>query len=136
MRAGRYPPMGERSFGPFRAAQYGGADYWQHANEEVLLFAMIETRQAVEQPGRDPVGEGPQRRLHRPVRPVAQPRQAADARPSDKEVLAAMDTILKTTRKKGLIAGVHTDGAKTAHHAASRKASRCAPSSTTCACWP
>ena len=47
MRAGRYPPMGERSFGPFRAAQYAGADYWQHANEEVLLFAMIETRQAV-----------------------------------------------------------------------------------------
>ena len=34
--------------------------------------------------------------------------------PSDKEVLAAMDTIVKTTRKKGLIAGVHTDGAKTA----------------------
>src|SRR5262245_55573042 len=26
VRAGRYPPLGERSFGPFRAAQYGGAD--------------------------------------------------------------------------------------------------------------
>src|SRR5215468_8184130 len=47
VRAGRYPPLGERSFGPFRAAQYGGADYWQHANNEVLLIAMIETRQAV-----------------------------------------------------------------------------------------
>ena len=46
VRSGRYPPMGERSFGPFRAAQYG-ADYWQKANEEVLLFAMVETRQAV-----------------------------------------------------------------------------------------
>ena len=28
--------------------------------------------------------------------------------PTDKEVLAAIDTIVKTTRKKGLIAGVHT----------------------------
>ena len=43
VRAGRYPPMGERSFGPYRASQYG-ADYWQKANEEVLLFAMVETR--------------------------------------------------------------------------------------------
>src|SRR5688572_13309373 len=47
VRAGRYPPLGERSFGPFRAAQYGAADYWQHANDEVLLIAMIDTRQAV-----------------------------------------------------------------------------------------
>ena len=46
VRAGRYPPMGERSFGPYRASQYG-ADYWQKANEEILLFAMVETRQAV-----------------------------------------------------------------------------------------
>ena len=80
VRAGRYPPMGERSFGPFRAAQYAGADYWQHANEEVLLFAMIETRQAVSNLSRHPVREGPERRLHRPVRPLAQHGQAADAR--------------------------------------------------------
>src|ERR1700680_2897149 len=43
----RDPPRGARSFGPNRALLYGGADYWQHANEEVLLFAMVETRQAV-----------------------------------------------------------------------------------------
>ena len=30
--------------------------------------------------------------------------------PTDKEVLAAIDTIVKTTRKRGLIAGVHCDG--------------------------
>jgi 4-hydroxy-2-oxoheptanedioate aldolase len=34
--------------------------------------------------------------------------------PSDEEVLAAMATIQKKTRAAGLIAGVHTDGAKTA----------------------
>src|SRR5437764_4585820 len=39
----RYPPRGSRSFGPNRAVLYGGADYWRHANEEILLFAMVET---------------------------------------------------------------------------------------------
>jgi 4-hydroxy-2-oxoheptanedioate aldolase len=34
--------------------------------------------------------------------------------PSDKEVLAFIATICKKTRDRGLIAGVHTDGAKTA----------------------
>src|SRR5437867_2529382 len=35
----RYPPRGSRSFGPNRAVLYGGADYWQHANNDVLLMA-------------------------------------------------------------------------------------------------
>jgi 2-keto-3-deoxy-L-rhamnonate aldolase RhmA len=43
----RYPPRGARSFGPNRALLYSGADYWQHANDEVLVFAMVETREAV-----------------------------------------------------------------------------------------
>ena len=114
VRAGRYPPMGERSFGPFRAAQYGGADYWQHANEEVLLFAMVETRRAVDNldeilsvKGLDGVYVGPSDLSFSLGK-------TPTLDPSDKEVLAAMDTIVSTTRKKGLIAGVHTDGAKTA----------------------
>src|SRR5258706_13549665 len=43
----RYPPRGARSFGPNRALLYGGADYWQHANGEGLVFALVETREAV-----------------------------------------------------------------------------------------
>src|SRR5438067_3851662 len=43
----RYPPRGSRSFGPNRAVLYGGADYWRHANEEILLFAMVETLEAL-----------------------------------------------------------------------------------------
>jgi 4-hydroxy-2-oxoheptanedioate aldolase len=114
VRAGRYPPMGERSFGPFRAAQYGGADYWQHANEEVLLFAMTETREAVNNldeilsvKGLNGVYVGPSDlSLSLGKTPTLDP--------SDKEVLAAMATIVEKTRKRGLIAGVHTDGPKTA----------------------
>jgi len=43
-----YPPRGSRSFGPVRALLYGGADYPQHANDTIVTFAMIETRQALD----------------------------------------------------------------------------------------
>ncbi|MEX2081000.1 MAG: aldolase/citrate lyase family protein [Dehalococcoidia bacterium] len=43
VQACRYPPMGFRSYGPIRASAYGGADYAEHANEEILVLAMIET---------------------------------------------------------------------------------------------
>jgi 4-hydroxy-2-oxoheptanedioate aldolase len=44
----RYAPRGRRSFGPIRAAMYGGADYWKYANETILTIAMIETQQAMD----------------------------------------------------------------------------------------
>jgi 4-hydroxy-2-oxoheptanedioate aldolase len=44
----RYAPMGTRSFGPVRASIYGGPDYPQHANSTVVVFAMIETAQALD----------------------------------------------------------------------------------------
>ena len=113
VRAGRYPPMGERSFGPFRAAQYG-ADYWQNANGEVLLFAMVETRQAVNNleailsvKGIDGVYVGPSDLSLSLGKPPT-------LDPTDSEVVAAIETIATTTRRRGLIAGVHTDQPKTA----------------------
>lgn len=45
--ASKYPPAGFRSMGPNRARLYGGADYLQHANEEVFVLVMIETMQAI-----------------------------------------------------------------------------------------
>jgi 4-hydroxy-2-oxoheptanedioate aldolase len=39
----RYPPSGERSFGPARGLLYGGRDYLLHANDCILTLAMIET---------------------------------------------------------------------------------------------
>ncbi len=44
----RYPPAGERSFGPSRGLLYGGADYAKKANDTVLSWAMIETREALQ----------------------------------------------------------------------------------------
>lgn len=43
----RYPPLGVRSYGPHRAMLYAGADYASHANDEILVLGMIETREGV-----------------------------------------------------------------------------------------
>jgi 4-hydroxy-2-oxoheptanedioate aldolase len=47
VRAMRYPPLGERSFGPARGLLYGGDDYAKRANETLLSWAMIETKTAL-----------------------------------------------------------------------------------------
>src|SRR3989442_8925660 len=43
----RYPPLGMRSSGPVRAVHYGGADYVAHANDEIVVMAMIETKEGL-----------------------------------------------------------------------------------------
>src|SRR6202171_2323713 len=43
----RYPPVGMRSSGPVRAVHYGGADYVANANNEIVLMAMIETKEGL-----------------------------------------------------------------------------------------
>ena len=62
----RYPPVGMRSSGPVRALHYGGADYVAHANDEIVLMAMIETKEGLANldaicatPGLDAVYIGP-----------------------------------------------------------------------------
>lgn len=62
----RYPPVGRRSFGPARALLYGGPDYVAHADDTVLVWAMIESAKALANleailsvPGLDGVYVGP-----------------------------------------------------------------------------
>ena len=66
----KYPPIGERSWGPNRAVQLAGiqnpSDYLRRANGETIAFAMIETRAAVARldeilavPGIDAIFIGP-----------------------------------------------------------------------------
>ena len=43
-----YPPAGYRSFGPIRGMLYGGSDYGDYANDELLKIAMIETKEALD----------------------------------------------------------------------------------------
>ena len=44
----RYAPLGARSFGPVRAGLVHGADYAEAANADTVVFAMIETAQALD----------------------------------------------------------------------------------------
>jgi 4-hydroxy-2-oxoheptanedioate aldolase len=44
----RYPPVGNRSFGPSRGLLYGGPDYVDCANDAVMAIPMIETSEAVD----------------------------------------------------------------------------------------
>jgi|TARA_B100000401_G_scaffold396701_1_gene306383 4-hydroxy-2-oxoheptanedioate aldolase len=61
-----YPPKGYRSFGPIRGLIYGGSDYGNGANDEILKIAMIETKEALDKldeimstPGVDGIYIGP-----------------------------------------------------------------------------
>lgn len=47
--ASRYPPDGIRSYGPVRPALTEGPGYFTAANGAMLVFAMIETRQALDE---------------------------------------------------------------------------------------
>ena len=44
----RYPPIGHRSFGPIRAAMYGGRGYTTEANDQIACIVMIETEDGIE----------------------------------------------------------------------------------------
>ena len=62
----RYPPVGMRSSGPVRAIHYGGPDYQAKANDEIVLMAMIETKEGLDNleaicatPGVDAIYIGP-----------------------------------------------------------------------------
>jgi 4-hydroxy-2-oxoheptanedioate aldolase len=102
-----YAPRGTRSFGPIRALLYGGADYPQHANETIVRFAMIETRQALDNldailsvEGLDAVYIGPSDlSLSLGCRPVFDD--------VDPPVAQAIDHILERARAHGVVAGVH-----------------------------
>ena len=102
-----YAPRGTRSFGPIRALLYGGADYPQQANDTIVTFAMIETRQALENldsilsvEGLDAVYIGP-----------SDLSLSLGCNPTMDEVeppvAQAIDHILERAKAHGVVAGIH-----------------------------
>ena len=69
----RYPPLGQRSFGPTRANFSAGANYAAEANGEILAFAMVETAEAMANLDAIAATPGPRRDLRRAGRPQLQP---------------------------------------------------------------
>ena len=103
----RYPPDGLRSFGPARAIWRYGADYAKHANDQILVMAMIETEQAVsnldailEVPGIDAVYIGP---ADLGLTHGFVPKGDRD----EPELLAVIDQILDGCKRHGKFAGIH-----------------------------
>jgi 4-hydroxy-2-oxoheptanedioate aldolase len=109
-----YAPRGTRSFGPVRAALYGGADYPEHANDTIVTFAMIETAQALDNlddimsvEGLDAIYIGPSDlSLSLGCRPTMD-----DLEP---KAAQAVDHILARARAHGLVAGIHNMGPEAA----------------------
>ncbi len=102
-----YPPRGTRSFGPIRGLLYGGADYREHADETIVVFAMIETQAGLDNlddilsvPGLDAVYIGP-----------ADLSLALGCSPSfdevEKPVAEAIEMIFAKAKEHGKIAGCH-----------------------------
>ncbi len=106
----RYPPRGTRSVGgSVHALNFGttAADYYAHADDEILVVLQCEHIQAVEQadqifsvPGIDAVFVGPH--------DLAASMRSADGRPPAPEATTqVMKRILEACRKCGVPAGVH-----------------------------
>jgi 4-hydroxy-2-oxoheptanedioate aldolase len=110
----RYPPAGERSFGPIRSRLVLGPDP-DHANAEIACIVMIETSRAVANleaildcPGVDAVYIGP----NDLALALGLPPGTDDPRLSE-----AIGSILKVCQSKGMPAGVHTSSAAAAARA-------------------
>ena len=103
----KYPPRGQRSFGPVRASLYAGADYAAHANDQLLVFPMIETAEALKNideilstPGVDGAYVGP-----------SDLSLALGCKPrldqTDPPVVEAQQKIVEACKRHGVIAGIH-----------------------------
>lgn len=107
VRACRYPPLGQRSFGPARAVLYGGADYPQHANEEILCLGMIETAGAIEHLDAILATEGLDGVYIGPADLALALGRAPGFDPSDPHVLETIRMIGSKAVERGLLAGIH-----------------------------
>ncbi len=103
-----YPPRGYRSFGPIRGLIYGGADYGDKANEEILKFAMIETKEALNNldqimstDGLDGIYIGPADLA------LAIGQKPQFDHPEDSDTYKEIINILNHAKKNKIFAGIH-----------------------------
>ncbi len=117
VQAARYAPLGGRSFGPTRANMVHGAGYAKAANTSVLVLAMIETREAMQNldailavDGIDGVYVGPSDLgLSLGYEPTLDP--------TAPEVLEAIATIGARARRAERLAGIHCGSPAMIHRA-------------------
>ncbi len=103
-----YPPNGYRSVGPTRGFMYGGSDYVDHANNEILKIAMIETNEAMQKldeimntPGVDGIYIGPADLS------LAINQKPSFDNPEGSPQYEKIVNILNHAKKNNIIAGIH-----------------------------
>ncbi|WP_085342585.1 HpcH/HpaI aldolase/citrate lyase family protein [Vibrio sp. ArtGut-C1] len=108
----RYPPLGTRSFGPTRGLTYGGKDYTEHADNEIMVLAMIESQQALDNleaildtPGLTGIYIGPN--------DLAYSLGEKPGTTSDK-VEDAIAHVLRQAKQRGLFTGIFCSGLENA----------------------
>ena len=108
VKACMYPPNGYRSYGPIRGLVYGGPDYADEANNEILKFAMIETKESLENldeimktPGLDGIYIGPADLS------LAIGQEPKFDNPKGTKTYNEIMKILEKAKKHKLFAGVH-----------------------------
>ena len=116
VQACKYPPDGYRSFGPMRGLIYGGTDYGDHANEEILKIAMIETRESLEKldeimstPGLDGIYIGPADLS------LAVGEAPGFDRPENTKAYSEILRILEHAKKNNIFSGIHNGSPEYAH---------------------
>jgi 4-hydroxy-2-oxoheptanedioate aldolase len=109
----RYPPRGDRSYGPARGFTFGGPDYYQHADSHVMTWAMIETQEGVanldailKTDGLDGIFIGPN---DLSLALVNKPGQDF----SDPKVIDAIAHILARAKAAGKFAGIYSANGET-----------------------
>ena len=108
IQACRYPPDGYRSFGPIRGLIYGGPDYGENANNEIIKMAMIETKESLEKldeimstPGLDGVYIGPADLS------LALNEKPGFDRDENTKAYSEILRILEHAKKNNIFAGIH-----------------------------
>ena len=103
-----YPPQGYRSFGPTRGLIYGGSDYPDYANDEILKLAMIETKESLEKldeimstPGVDGIYVGPADLS------LAIGEKPGFDKPENTKAYSEILRILEHAKKNKIFAGIH-----------------------------
>lgn len=116
-----YPPLGYRSLGPTRAKLALGMDYADHANDEILTIAMVETKEALDNvaeiasvPGLSMVFVGTSD-LRLSLLATGTTAETIDSAVED-----ALDTILETCHANNILAGLFTMGPDSAQQMIAR----------------
>ncbi|API57741.1 2,4-dihydroxyhept-2-ene-1,7-dioic acid aldolase (plasmid) [Rhizobium leguminosarum] len=106
----RYPPLGQRSFGPTRVSFAAGANYAGEANENMLAFAMIETTDGMANldaiaatPGLDGIYVGPADL----TLSLTEGRLSPGFDRDEPEIIKALKTIVAACKKNAIRAAIH-----------------------------